>query len=164
MPLNTAVSPSRHQPPYLIESFVSKGSETVYFTISNYISFGAELHVGCSKAFWNIINAILPSSNDFYCVSQACIKVCSSRRQPPYHMKSFVSKGSETVYLTILNYISFEAEWHVDCSKALYNMIKRWPDFIIRRCSPTIKTPKYGSWCFATYRTFNVERIRVQAF
>ena len=27
-------------------------------------------------------------------------------------------KGSETVYLTILNYISLEAELHVDCSKA----------------------------------------------
>ena len=44
--------------------------------------------------------------------------VCPKRRQPPYYMESFVSKGSETVYITILDYISFEAELHVDCSKA----------------------------------------------
>ena len=50
--------------PVPYERFVSKGSDTEYLTISNYISFEPELHVDCSKAFKDIINASLPLSSD----------------------------------------------------------------------------------------------------
>ena len=44
---------------------------------------------------------------------------CGNTVTEPYLVKSFVSKGSETRYLNIPNHISFEAELHLDCSKAL---------------------------------------------
>ena len=104
-----------------MESFVLKGFETRHLSITNNISFETELAVDCSKviqfkitAFFSFPRLVLP------CIPDVPLNttVCLSRRQPPYHMESFVSKGSETVYLTILNYISFGAKLHVDSSKA----------------------------------------------
>ena len=103
-----------------MESFVLKDFETRRLNITNNVSFETELPVDCSKVILFTITAIFPSPYVFYRASLVCIEYCSIPKQAsaPYHMESFVSKGSETVYLTILNYISFEAELHVDCCKA----------------------------------------------
>ena len=81
----------QRQPPYNMEKIVSKGSETVYLTILNHISFEAELHLDCIQAFQNIINAIFPPQTSFLWIPYVHKKlVCSSMRQPPNDM--FVSK------------------------------------------------------------------------
>ena len=101
-----------------MESFVLKSFETRHLSIKNNISLETEFSVDCSKVIWFIITAffsfprlVLPCIPDVPLNTTVCLGRC----QPPYHMESFVS-GSETVYLTISNYISFGAELHVDCN------------------------------------------------
>ena len=109
-----------------MESFVLKGFEARHLNITNNVSFETELPVDCSKVIWLTITAIFSSTRRVLTCIPGVLSnttVSPSRRQPPYLMESFVSKGFETVYLTILNYISFEAELHVDCSKAFWNII-----------------------------------------
>ena len=130
-----------------MESFVLKGFETRHLNITNNVSFETELPVDCSKVIWFTITAIFSfPRRDLPCIPGVPlnIAVSPSRRQPPYHMISFVSEGSETMYLTILNHISFEAELHVDCSKDFWNMINAGltllPDDVCHRfrCQNTV--------------------------
>ena len=102
-----------------MKSFVSKGSETSYLNIRKHMSFEAELHVYCSKAIWNAINAIRVLLQTSFTVCQNAT-VCSSERQSQYRMESFVLKGFETRHLNITNHVSFETELSVDCSKVIY--------------------------------------------
>ena len=101
--------------PYLVKSFVSKGSETDYLNITNHI-FEAELHVDCSKAIWNTINAIPVLLQTSFTVCRNTT-VCSRKRQSQYRMESFVLKGFETRHLNITNHVSFETELPLDCSE-----------------------------------------------
>ena len=112
--------------PYLVKSFVSKGSETEHLNITNHIPFKAELYVDCSKAIQNTINAIPALLKTSFTVCQNTT-VCSSRRQPQNRMESFVSKGSETRHLNITNHLPFDAELPVDCSKLIWFTINAIP-------------------------------------
>ena len=93
--------------------------------------------------------------------------VCWSRCQLPYHMERFVSEGSATVYLTILNYISLEAELQVDCSKAFWNIVNTGLPLLTddahqgSRRQNVIHGVLLPTW--ESYRMFSVERIWVQA-
>ena len=104
--------------PYLVKSFVSKGSETGYLNITNYISFESELYVNCSKAIGHTINAIpVLLQTSLLCVKNAA--VYSNKRQPYYRMENFVLKGFGAKYLNITNHVSCETELPVDCSKVI---------------------------------------------
>ena len=71
---------------------------------------------------------------------------CSSKRRPSYQRQSFVLKRFESRYLNAKNRISFEAELHVDHSKAISKtMILSSND--VRQESEWQKTSeKHDSW------------------
>ena len=104
--------------PYIVKSFVSKGSDTEHLIITNHIPFEAELYVDCSKAIQNTINTIPVLLKTSFTLCQNTT-VCSSRRQPQHRMESFVLKSSETRHLNITNHLLFDTELSVDCSKVI---------------------------------------------
>ena len=112
-----------------MESFMLKGFETKHLNITNNVSFETELPVDCSKVIWFTITAIFPSRPDgFHPASRACIKYYSMLKQasaPIPYGKFCIKRLWDCVscQVAILNYMSFEAELYVDCSKSFWNII-----------------------------------------